>query len=95
MRVSTFLLALPGLFSLSHAWGKPSDCVEGIRTALAEVTFNSSDPEDFWGNLCVNDMIVKTLWISAKLYVCVLYHPVFLIQIEIRSMAPVPIEAVL
>lgn len=66
MRVSALLLALSGL---SLVWGKPSDCVEGLRTALAEVKFNVSDAEDYWGNLCVKDMIVRSMWIAAKLYV--------------------------
>ncbi|KAK6379383.1 hypothetical protein LTS17_006301 [Exophiala oligosperma] len=65
MRVSALLLALSGL---SLVWGKPSDCVEGLRTALAEVKFNVSDAEDYWGNLCVKDMIVRSMWIAAKLY---------------------------
>ncbi|KIW09798.1 hypothetical protein PV08_11899 [Exophiala spinifera] len=68
MRLSAFLLVLSGLSGLTVAWDDPSGCVEGIRTVLAEVTFNASDPADYWTNLCATDMIVRSLWVAAKLY---------------------------
>ena len=64
------------LLILSLAWSGLSlgavdeytGCLGGIETAISYLTFNGTDPEDYYGNLCTNKIVVTSMWAAAKLY---------------------------
>ncbi|RMZ91127.1 hypothetical protein DV736_g1634, partial [Chaetothyriales sp. CBS 134916] len=66
MRVLTLFFALSGI-SLG-AVDQYTGCLEGIATALAYLTFNSTDATDYYGNECTNTDVVRSMWAAAKIY---------------------------
>jgi hypothetical protein len=66
---ATFSLLLCSLF-LRWAIAESPDinCLDGIRTAIAGITFAGTDPEDYWGNICTNNLSVTSMWASTKVY---------------------------
>lgn len=60
-------LALPLSFPCVLAID-PIECVNGIRTAVAEFQFFNTTPGDYWGTLCTNDLSLHSMWAAAKVY---------------------------
>ncbi|ETI24659.1 hypothetical protein G647_04028 [Cladophialophora carrionii CBS 160.54] len=66
MRVLTILLALSVLSSASV--DKYTGCLGGIQTAISSLNFNVTDPSDYYGNGCTNELLVNSMWAAAKVY---------------------------
>ncbi len=64
---ATLLLALLGLTSASSV-DKYTGCVEGIRTSVADLTFEGVDYSEYWPTLCTNKLVVTSIWAAAKRY---------------------------
>jgi ferric-chelate reductase len=66
MKVLTILLALSGLSvgSVDEYTG----CLNGVQTAVSYLNFNVTDPSDYYGNSCTNELLVNSMWAAAKLY---------------------------
>lgn len=45
-----------------------TDCLEGIRTVITEFVFSPGDTEDYWGNVCTNNLSTLSMWSAAKVY---------------------------
>jgi hypothetical protein len=61
--LSLVLLAAP-------TFGLPRNqyCGDGVQTALGSFNFNGSTPDDYWGNLCINELGVISLAANIKTY---------------------------
>jgi ferric-chelate reductase len=68
MDVTTLFLVLASLLGLGLGYNPAIECVNGIRTDLAEFTFAGGSPADYWGNLCTNNLSVHSMWAAAKVY---------------------------
>lgn len=66
---ATFIFLIAQLFWRWVTAESPDiDCLDGIRTAIAGITFDGTDPEDYWGNICTNNLSVTSMWASTKVY---------------------------
>jgi hypothetical protein len=43
-------------------------CGDGIQTALGSFAFNGTEADDYWGNLCTNELGVLSMAASIKSY---------------------------
>ncbi|EXJ78504.1 hypothetical protein A1O1_08905 [Capronia coronata CBS 617.96] len=60
--------ALASILGLGLCYNPEIECVNGIRTDIAEFTFAGSQADDYWGNLCSNNISVHSIWAATKLY---------------------------
>jgi hypothetical protein len=66
MKLLAALLALAGVaFGTVDKW---TGCFQGIETAVNYLTFNVTDPTDYYGNLCTNKVYTISMYAAAKLY---------------------------
>lgn len=63
MELSLFFLALT-MFGYNPA----TECVNGIRTDISRFTFIGGTTGDDWGNVCANNLSVRSMWAAATLY---------------------------
>lgn len=68
MGATVLFFALASLLGLGLGSDPAVECVNGIRTDIAEFTFTGGSPEDYWGNLCTNDLSVHSMWAATKVY---------------------------
>jgi hypothetical protein len=66
MKLLILLVALSGI-SLGSV-DKYTGCLDGIQTAVSYLTFNVTDPSDYYSNLCTNRLLVNSFWAAAKVY---------------------------
>ncbi len=66
MKVLPILLALSGL-SLGSV-DEFTACLNGVQTAISYLTWNVTDPEDYYVNGCTNKLLVSSMWAAAKVY---------------------------
>jgi hypothetical protein len=64
-----FILSLLPLLTISliDVESKNALCADGVYEAL-DVSFEGSDPEDYWGMTCTNPLKLISMYASAKLY---------------------------
>lgn len=68
MKATSALLITPLLWRWVMAESADTNCINGIRTALAEIVFDGTDPKDYWGNICTNNLSVTSMWATAMVY---------------------------
>jgi ferric-chelate reductase len=44
------------------------ECLDIINTPLYSFLFKDGDADDYWGNLCVHNLSVHSMWAAAKVY---------------------------
>ncbi|KAL2402655.1 Ferric/cupric reductase transmembrane component B [Exophiala dermatitidis] len=62
------LVTLGGLLGVALGYDKNIECINGIRTAIAEFTFTGGSPLSYWENICQNKLAVESEWAAAKVY---------------------------
>ncbi|KIW82734.1 hypothetical protein Z517_01977 [Fonsecaea pedrosoi CBS 271.37] len=66
MKLLTTFLALVGIaFGTVDKW---TGCFQGVETAVDYLTFNLTNPTDYYGNLCTNKVYTISMYAAAKLY---------------------------
>lgn len=66
MKLFTALLALASIaFGATDKW---IGCFLGVETAVNYLTFNVTDPTDYYGNLCTTELYTISMYAAAKLY---------------------------
>lgn len=68
MKAIIFLSITQLLWRLATAHGPEIYCLDGIRTSLGGLVFEGTDPEDYWVNICTNNLSVTSMWAAAKVY---------------------------
>ena len=68
MKAVLFLSITQLLWRLATAHGPEIYCIDGIRTSLAGIVFEGTDHDDYWVNICTNNLSVTSMWAAAKLY---------------------------
>lgn len=43
-------------------------CGDGVQTAVSSFTFNGTEPDDFWGNVCTNELGMHSMGAGIKTY---------------------------
>lgn len=69
MEISLFLVAF-ALFLSPVIGGYDPDvqCLNGVQTALSQLTFEDGDPEDYYGSMCTHGLFLNSFWASAKVF---------------------------
>jgi hypothetical protein len=69
MEVSLLLVAI-ALFLSPVIGGLDPDvqCINGIQTALNQLTFEDLDPEDYYGSRCTLGLFLTSFWACAKVF---------------------------
>jgi len=68
MKAILSLFITPLLWKVTLANDPNVYCLDGIRTALAGIVFDGTDPEDYWANICTNNLSVTSMWAATKVY---------------------------
>ncbi|EXJ71662.1 uncharacterized protein A1O5_05470 [Cladophialophora psammophila CBS 110553] len=66
MRTLSLLLLLSGL-SLG-AVDEYTGCLDGIETAVSDLTFNGTASASYYDKLCTNRLVMTSMWVAAKVY---------------------------
>lgn len=57
------------VFSLPSACINPNQyCGDGVQTAIGSFTFNGTEPDDYWGNVCTNELGTNSMAAAMKTY---------------------------
>lgn len=64
--LSLFITQLLWKGAVAH--GTDVYCLDGIRTSIAGIVFDGTDPEDYWTNICTNNLSVTSMWAASKVY---------------------------
>ncbi|KIV87953.1 hypothetical protein PV10_09231 [Exophiala mesophila] len=68
MRHLLYISIFPALWSSALSSGLQTDCVDGVRTVIADFVFTGGEDGDYWGNLCANNLSTLSMWSAAKKY---------------------------
>ncbi|OAL47189.1 ferric-chelate reductase [Pyrenochaeta sp. DS3sAY3a] len=68
MSLPYILVLLSSIFLPAQCYDPAIECINGIRTAIAEFHFAGSAADDYWGSLCTNNLSVPSMWAATKVY---------------------------
>ncbi|EXJ84251.1 hypothetical protein A1O3_04918 [Capronia epimyces CBS 606.96] len=68
MDVPLLVFALASLLGPALCYDPAIECINGIRTDIAEFTFAGGEASGYWVNLCSNNLSVHSMWAATKLY---------------------------